>query len=60
MHFKENVSINVNKLLAVLLLPVYFLISHLYTQVVAIYFSLFVDHVNKPIIIVFGAFYLLF
>ena len=60
MHLKENtlclreISINVNKLLALMLLPVllirYFFILHF---VVA---CLFVKHVNEPIIFVFGTF----
>ena len=47
--------VNVNKLLAVLLLPVYFLIPFLYWCCCSI-FCLFVGHINNPIIFVFGYF----
>ena len=50
-----EISINVNKLIAVLLLPVYFLIPFFILMLLP-YFCLFVDHVNKPIIFVFGIF----
>ena len=60
MHLKENVclreiSINVNKSLAVLLLLVYFFIS-LFILLLLLYFCLFVDHVNEFTVFVFGAF----
>ena len=66
-----DISINVNKLLAVLLLPVYLFIRFLYTVLccclftslspvfklmLLLYFCLLVDHVNKPISFVFGTF----
>ena len=68
----REISINVNKLLAVLLLPVLFI--RYYTALccclfaslspfifffilMLLYFCLFVDHVNKPINFVFGAFF---
>ena len=44
-------SININKLLAVWLLPVYFFIYFLMLMLL-LHLCLFVDHVNKPIILV--------
>ena len=66
----REIPINVPKLLAVLLLPVYlfvrFFILHfvgayllfnpLFLMMLLLYFYLFLDHVNKPTIIVIGAF----
>ena len=74
MNFRlREISINVNKLLAVLLLPVFlsaFFILHFVVAclflypllfyfsklMLLLYFCLFFDHVNKPIIFVFEAF----
>ena len=61
----HEISINVNKLLAVLLLLLYvyicFLLLNLpfFILMLLLYFSLFIDHVNKFIIFVFGAFIIL-
>ena len=66
-----DILINVNKLLAVLLLSVYLFIYFFYAALccclftssfpffilmLLLYFCLFIDHVNKQIIFVFGAF----
>ena len=50
-----EIFINLNKLLAVLLLPVYFLSSS-FILMLLLYFCLFVGYISKPIIFVFGAF----
>ena len=51
----REISINVNNLLAVLLLPVNLFICF-FTPMLLLYFCQVVDHVNKLIIIVLGAF----
>ena len=67
----HEISIILNKLLAGLLLPVYLFIRFFYTApcyclftslspffilMLLLYFCLFVDHINKPIIFAFEAF----